>query len=224
MKSSTLVLLTLLAFVFAGPVGCKKKPNLESKIHGAWIIDEDATIAQLPEDEQKMAALSVRMVKIGMVFNEQREIDLHASMMGQSQKSGATYELLSSDGDTLVLNMKPEQDENDVDDDGPREAKMNVRFIDDDHIAIGPAPEEGQSEEDVAKSTLILRRTTPEELQAAMETPQEMPSLEDLGIDPSMLGDGPDDLDDVDVDGDADANSDDADAGSDDADTDEDSE
>lgn len=224
MKSTTLVLLTLLALVFAGPVACKKKQNsLENKLHGAWIIDEDATLAQLPEAERQMAAFSVRMVKIAMVFQPEGKMELHASMMGQAQESDATYKVLREEGDVLIIQMTrtPDEEEGDVD---PQElqADMRVTFLEGDRVSITPENEGEESAEQLAKSTLVLRRTTPEELEKSMKAPQEMPSLEELGLDPSMLGGDPDeDLDDADNDANEDGLGDDDAADADDAAEDE---
>src|SRR5690625_2209971 len=84
--SSILLLLAALAFVFTGPVGCKSKAQKqqekqEQRLQGAWIIDHDATIAQLPEDQQQMAGAFMKMMKIGIIFKEDDTLLMRVSMM-----------------------------------------------------------------------------------------------------------------------------------------------
>lgn len=177
MKRSILVLLSLLALVFAGPVACKKKANAEARLHGAWIIDADATINQLPEDQQAMAGAFIRMMKIGMVFNEEGKLEMSVSMMGEQETQTGTYKVISVEGDVFTVEMTRDAEEGAEQEES---SSMYVTFLSDSQIRFAPVPEEGETEEDLARDTLILKRITEESLKNEMSAPTEQPSLEEI--------------------------------------------
>ena len=177
MKRSILVLLSLLALVFAGPVACKKKANPEARLHGAWIIDADATINQLPEDQQAMAGAFIRMMKIGMVFNEEGKLEMSVSMMGEQETQTGTYKVISVEGDVFTVEMTRDAEEGAEQEES---SSMYVTFLSDSQIRFAPVPEEGETEEDLARDTLILKRITEESLKNEMSAPTEQPSLEEI--------------------------------------------
>lgn len=179
MKRSILVLLSLLALVLAGPVACKKKEKVDDRLNGAWIIDADATIAQLPEDQQAMAGAFIRMMKIGMVFGADGALEMSVSMMGEQETQAGTFKVLGIEGDVFTLEMTRAAEEG-AEAEAEESSKMHVTFITPDQIRFAPVPEEGETAEDLQRDTLILKRTTPEDLKAEMDAPTEQPSLEQL--------------------------------------------
>lgn len=231
--SSLLLILSMLALVLAGPTACKKnqEKQQEQRLLGAWIIDNDATVAQMPEDQQQMAGAFIKMMKIGLIFNDDETVLMRVSMMGQNDEQEATYKILEADEDSLTIELDREEvvnEEGETVDGEP--SKMTVTFLDDDRISFKPVAEDGETQEEVDAETIILKRTTEEDLEADLEDSAGQPSLEDLGIDPSELG-GPEGQDpnaapeglevegeDVDADADADADADDADADAEEAD------
>lgn len=194
-RSSIVVLLSLLAFVFAGPTACKTKAQKEQerqaaqeeRIHGVWFLDSDATIAQMPEDQQAMAGMFIQMMKIGMVFNEDNTMEMHVSMMGQKDFQEGGFEVLEVGEDQLTIQLTRDEV---LDEDGnvieEEPAKMIATFIEDDQISFKPVAGEGQDQAELDDETLILKRITKEELQEELSSSAQ-PSLEDLGLDMDEL-------------------------------------
>lgn len=229
MKPSSLVLLlSMLALVLAGPTACKKKEaKQEQRLHGAWFLDADATVAQMPEEQQQMAGAFIQMMKIGIVFNEDETLEMHVSMMGQKDFQEGAYKVLEVGEDNMTIELTRDEavdEEGNVVEDEP--SQMIVTFLDEDRISFKPVAEEGQTQEEADDETLILKRITKEELEKELEG-AEQPSLEDLGLDMDDLVAPDQELDadgeglegaDVDADADADADAADADAEAVDAD------
>ena len=228
--SSLLLILSMLALVLAGPTACKKnqEKQQEQRLLGAWVIDNDATVAQMPEDQQQMAGAFIKMMKIGLIFNDDETLLMRVSMMGQKDEQEATYKILDADEDTLTIELDREEtvnEEGEVVEGEP--SKMVVTFLSDDSISFKSVAEEGETQEEVDAETIILKRTTEEDLEADLEDSGQ-PSLEDLGIDPSELGGpegqdpnaAPEGLEQVDPDAEADADADAEDADAEDADAD----
>lgn len=178
MKRSILVLLSLLALVLAGPVACKKKAKADERLNGAWIIDADATIAQLPEDQQAVAGAFIRLMKIGMIFDGEGKLEMSVSMMGEQETQDGTYKIISIEDDVFTVEMTRAAEEGA---EGEEESsQMIVTFVTPDQIRFAPVPEEGDTPESLQRDTLYLKRTTPEALKAEMDAPTEQPSLEQL--------------------------------------------
>lgn len=216
-RSSILLLLSMLAFVFAGPTACKSKAQKqqekqEQRLQGAWIIDHDATIAQLPEDQQQMAGAFMKMMKIGIVFNEDETLLMRVSMMGQKDEQEGSYKILEVDENTITLELSRGEvvnEEGEAVEEEP--SKMIVTFLEDNRISFKPVAEEGEDQADMDEETLILRRISIDELDTELDSDSGQPSLEDFGLDPSQL-EGQPQLDADDLDADADAEGGDADA------------
>lgn len=206
-RSSIVVLLSLLAFVFAGPTACKTKAQKEQerqaaqeeRIHGVWFLDSDATIAQMPEDQQAMAGMFIQMMKIGMVFNEDNTMEMHVSMMGQKDFQEGGFEVLEVGEDQLTIQLTRDEV---LDEDGnvieEEPAKMIATFIEDDKISFKPVAGEGQDQAELDDETLILKRITKEELQEELSSSAQ-PSLEDLGLDMDALVPSDEDAEDADA-------------------------
>lgn len=193
--SSIVVLLSMLALVLAGPTACKSKAKQEQerqaqqeqRLHGVWFLDADATVAQMPEDQQAMAGAFIQMMKIGMVFNDDDTMEMHVSMMGQKDFQEGGYEVLEVGEDQLTIQLTRDEvvdEEGNVIEEEP--AKMIATFLEEDKISFKPVAGEGQDQAELDEETLILKRITKEELDAELESSAQ-PSLEDLGLDPSQL-------------------------------------
>lgn len=228
--SSILLLLAALAFVFTGPVGCKSKAQKqqekqEQRLQGAWIIDHDATIAQLPEDQQQMAGAFMKMMKIGIIFKEDDTLLMRVSMMGQKDEQEGTYKILETTENTITLELARGEVVNEEGETVEEEpSKMIVTFLDNDRISFKPVAEEGEDQADMDEETLILKRISLEDLEKELDGGSEGFAPEDFGFDPEALGGGQEvDLDDVELD-DAARDAEDGAEPADDADEDADAE
>lgn len=228
--SSILLLLAALAFVFTGPVGCKSKAQKqqekqEQRLQGAWIIDHDATIAQLPEDQQQMAGAFMKMMKIGIIFKEDDTLLMRVSMMGQKDEQEGTYKILETTENTITLELARGEVVNEEGETVEEEpSKMIVTFLDNDRISFKPVAEEGEDQADMDEETLILKRISLEDLEKELDGGSEGFAPEDFGFDPEALGGGQEvDLDDVELD-DAALDAEDGAEPADDADEDADAE
>lgn len=188
MKAKILVLFTLLAFVMVGSTGCKKKAQEDARVHGAWLIDADATIEQLSEEEREMAAAFIRLVKIGLVFEEDKSLLIATSMMGTRDEAKGTFEVLEVNEDDHIIQVTRAADpENGIEEDV---SQIRVTFVSENQMRFRPVAQEGETEADMDRETLILKRVTAEELKAALDAPMEQPSLEQLfggGLPPEAL-------------------------------------
>lgn len=205
--SSILLLLAALAFVFTGPVGCKSKAQKqqekqEQRLQGAWIIDHDATIAQLPEDQQQMAGAFMKMMKIGIIFKEDDTLLMRVSMMGQKDEQEGTYKILETTENTITLELARGEVVNEEGETVEEEpSKMIVTFLDNDRISFKPVAEEGEDQADMDEETLILKRISLEDLEKELDGGSEGFAPEDFGFDPEALGGGQEvELDDVELD------------------------
>lgn len=226
MKPSSIVLLiSMLAFVLAGPTACKSKAKKEQEIqaqqeqrlHGVWLLDADATVAQMPEDQQQMAGAFIQMMKIGMIFKDDETLEMHVSMMGQKDFQDGAFKVLEYGEDQMTIELSREEaldEEGNVIEDEP--SKMIVNFLEGDRISFKPVAIEGQTQEEADEETLILKRVTKEELDQELEGGAE-PSLEDLGLDLEELVGADEDAEDADAE-DADAEEDEGNVYADDAD------
>jgi|SRR5690625_36296 len=228
--SSILLLLAALAFVFTGPVGCKSKAQKqqekqEQRLQGAWIIDHDATIAQLPEDQQQMAGAFMKMMKIGIIFKEDDTLLMRVSMMGQKDEQEGTYKILETTENTITLELARGEVVNEEGETVEEEpSKMIVTFLDNDRISFKPVAEEGEDQADMDEETLILKRISLEDLEKELDGGSEGFAPEDFGFDPEALGGGQEvELDDVELD-DAARDAEDGAEPADDADEDADAE
>lgn len=185
MKRSLLLLLTLFAFVLAGPVACKAKKQA-NPMEGSWIIDTDATIEQIDEDQREMAAVFIRMVKIGLTFDPAGEMVITTAMLGSQEEASGTYEVVSADGDDYVVEVTRAADpEAEVE---AMTSQVRITFRGDDQILFRPVPQEGETEEDMERETLILKRVTAEQLAEELSAPTEQPSMEQLFGDIDVQG------------------------------------
>lgn len=176
MKRQILVLLTLLALVFAGPVACKKaEVKAKDRLVGAWLIDADATLAELPEEEQAMAGMFIKMMQIGMEFTKDGALTMRVSMMGQKDEQTGTFEVVKVEGDTVTLRVT--QPANAETGEAGDTAEMLAIFRGDDQIRFMPVAEEG---EDVSRESIVLKRVTKEEIDKAMTAAPATPDLEQL--------------------------------------------
>lgn len=181
MKRNLLVLLTMVLFVFAGPVACKKSAAKlaaegQEKITGSWILDADATIAGMPEEERQMAQLFINMMRLGMVFGEDGTLEMHVSMMGQSESQTGNFKVLSADATSVRFEVSRPAIE------GESEAEvqqMIARFEEGGKIAVTPITTE-DPEGTSATDRIVLRKLSPEEFKTAMEAPSEPADLQQL--------------------------------------------
>lgn len=139
----------------------------------------------------------MRMMKLGIIFNKDETLTMRFSMMGQQDEQEGRYKILESSENSLTIELSREEitdEEGEVIEEEP--SKMILTFLDDDRISFKPAAEEGDDQEELDEETIVLKRVTLEELDQQLEG-GEQPSLEQLGLDPSLL-DGAQDLDDLD--------------------------
>lgn len=149
------------------------------RLTGSWLLDSAATIAQLPKGDHETAIEFMRLVRIGIVFNPDKTLEMHVAMMGERDFQGGSYTILEAEPDRLAIKLVRDDE---VDEDGtPIEdepSTMVVAFLENDRMVFRPAEMEGQTQADLAEETLILKRVTKSELHDALNNSGEKPSGE----------------------------------------------
>ena len=187
--------LSLFALLLAGPIACKKaqpdqQPHAQDqeavqveaadatggsaasveKLHGAWLIDHEATIAQLPEDQQQMAGAFMKMMKIGIIFKADETVVMRVSMMEQKDEQEGSYKVLDAIGNSLIVELSRGEV---INEDGElvqeESSQMIVTFLNNDEISFKPIAEEGESQAELDEETLILKRVSEDELNTHLD-------------------------------------------------------
>lgn len=147
------------------------------RLIGTWMLDPAATVALMPEEQQELASAFVRMMKIGVVFNADKTLEMHVAMMGERDFQAGGYVILEAEDDRLAIELMRDdsidEEGNPVDDEP---STMIVAFLDNDRIIFQPAASEGQSEAEAAEEALVLKRVTKSELNDALNKPSDYPS------------------------------------------------
>lgn len=125
-RSLTLIAVAVVAAV-AMP-GCSPA----SKLVGKWRLDTSAATEQLSGGNQTAAALMnmAQALSIDIEFKGDGNVAVTGSVFGQPNTVQGTWRYVKSDGDTLVLMMKPNQ--------ASSETEVRVRFVDADRMEMVP--------------------------------------------------------------------------------------
>lgn len=172
MKRNLLLALAMVLLALAGPVACKKKDNAaavaeqaQAQLIGSWIIDSEATIANMPAEEREMAQMFINMMRLGMVFSDAGTLDMHVSMLGTKETQSSKYQFVSATAEEVRFNVTPNDPNPET---GETETMLMVaRFQGTDRVAITPASEEdpnGTSNSD----TIVLRRVAAADFETEM--------------------------------------------------------
>lgn len=160
---------------------------LAEKLRDTWLIDHDATIAQLPADQQQMASAFMKMMTLGIAFREDNILLMRVAMMEQNDEQEGNYKIVTTQSNSLVIELSREDT---VDENGEivheEASTMVVTFLNDDKISFKPLAEGDESQAELDEEALVLRRVSQEEFDAAFAS-NAGPTLEELGIDPSDL-------------------------------------
>lgn len=172
-----------------------QRAGSQERIQGNWTLDNDATLAQLPKEQQESAATWVKNTKIGMIFAPDGDLEMHLAILGDKEFKEGTYTVLEAEADRLALEMITDED------DATREI-MVAAFLDDERLLLRPAilnadddadaddsdtdPENAPTTEDAAAreaETLILQRADRKSFYEYVNDTSGLPSLKSLGLD-----------------------------------------
>ncbi len=123
---------TLLAVVVVTAAlltGC----NPAGKLVGKWEVDTNQIQADVEKSGNPLAgalASMMSLVKIEAEFMSDGTCTIGGSMLGQSNSVAAKWRYVKSEGNVLVLMLKPDQ--------GTDEKELRVNFLDNDHFEMVP--------------------------------------------------------------------------------------
>lgn len=127
MSPRSLMLIAVAVAAVAMP-GCSPA----SKLVGKWQLDTSEATEQLSGGNQTAAALMnlAQAFSMDIEFKGDGNVAVTGSMFGQPHTVQGTWRYVKSEGDILVLMMKPNQDAN--------ETEVRVRFVDADRMEMVP--------------------------------------------------------------------------------------
>lgn len=162
----------------------KSAPNIPASadmMTGAWLIDNAATIEQMPDAQRGTAGEFIKMVQIGMIFNQDQTLEMHVSMMGEREFQEGSYTILEAEADRLAIALTrdtPVDAQGNPIDEEP--SRMIVAFLDNNHMLLKPVADEGESQDTVDEQSMILKRTTKTKMYRVLNEAGEQPTLEEL--------------------------------------------
>lgn len=106
--------------------------SAKERLFGNWTLDNDATLAQLPKDQQENAATWVQNTKIGMIFSPDGDLEMHLAILGDKEFKEGKFTILEAEADRLALEMI-------TDDDQATREIMIAAFLDDERLLLRPA-------------------------------------------------------------------------------------
>ena len=115
--------------------------NPAAKVIGKWEVDMDQAKAQVDQSNPlaALAAGMMSMMKVEMDFKADGGLAVNASVLGQSQSSTGTWKYVKTDGESMVLSVKMDND--------PKEQELRVKFKDDDHMEMAPPVNNNQGQQ-----------------------------------------------------------------------------
>ena len=185
MKRSLLVFLTMVLFALAGPIGCKKSAaklaeEAKGNLVGSWLLDSEATLAGMSDEERQAAEFFVNMMRLGMVFGEDDTLEMRVAVMGQSESQVGSFRVVSADAEHVRLEVTRSEEGVET----PEVSTMVARFNGDDQITMIPVTDEDPEGTSTAEA-IVLRRMSAEDFAAAMDAPAPTPDLgQMLGLPP----------------------------------------
>lgn len=149
-------------------------PNTEQKLHGAWLLMNDATLAQLPKQQQESAAAWIQNTKLGIVFGPDGSLEMHLAILGDTEYSEGSYTILEKEADRIALTMRTDNDaDHDI---------MIAAFLDEERMLLTPAATKN-ADPNSRPEPLILRRVTKREMYRNLNENKDLPTLKSLGLD-----------------------------------------
>lgn len=149
--------------------------NSEQLLYGAWLLQNDATLAQLPKAQQPAAAAWIDNTRLGMIFSPDHRLEMHLAILGDNQYSEGKYRVLEAEPDRLALQMITDQDDTpDI---------MIAVFLDEERMLLSPVQNDAQDNKNSRAEPLILQRTTKKDLYNAVNQNHGLPTLRSLGLD-----------------------------------------
>jgi len=126
--SSRPVLLLALVLLAASATGCSPAARLVGK----WQLDTSTVTNELSGGNQALAALmnSVQALSMDIEFKGDGNVIVTGSVLGQSRTVNGAWRYVKSEGDSLVLMMKAQND--------PAEREFRVRLIGPDRMEMVP--------------------------------------------------------------------------------------
>lgn len=169
------VFIALVVLVSVGAVGCKKAERTASqRLVGTWLLDVDASMAEIPEEKHAVAEPYLRMLQLGMEFSEQGALIMRTAMQGKITERSGRYAMKSGVPDgglfnfTLVADTETSASAEDED--------VQVTFRSDDQLVLTTIGPDGQPD---LNDRVILRRVSKEAHDKAIQ-----------GTEPATLPDG----------------------------------
>lgn len=120
MQRSSIAFSLFVALFFVFATGCSKSP--EQRLTGTWAIDVEATVdakaATLEgeeleefEAEREEAAEQLGSFAMTMTFNADNTAEMSMTIMEETNTESGTWEIISADGDEMVVAITEEGDE-----------------------------------------------------------------------------------------------------------------
>lgn len=148
-------------------------PNTEQKLYGAWILMNEATLAQLPKEQQESAAAWIQNTQLGMIFGPDGHLEMHLAILGDTEYNEGSYTILEKEADRVALKMLTDNDaQGDI---------MIAVFLDEERMLLTPAAKTGHADEP-RPEPLVLRRSTKKELYKTLNENHGLPTLKSLGL------------------------------------------
>lgn len=147
----------------------------EHLLYGAWLLQNEATLAQLPKDQQAAAATWIEHTQLGMIFSPDYRLEMHLAILGDNEYTEGRYQVLEAEPDRLALQMITDGEAEDG------EIVIAV-FLDKERMLLSPVVAENEQNPSARAEPLILKRSTKKELYKAVNQNQGMPTLKSLGL------------------------------------------
>jgi hypothetical protein len=141
----TKILLPAALFAVCLVVGCG---NPSSRLIGKWEAELAPPTTESSSIEDRIKSGLVSLLKMNVEFTADGRMNFQVAAMGQSTNTGGTWKYLKSEGNVLVLEIKP--------DNATASSVARVTMLDDNHIELVP-PEGAPTQE-----ALRFKRLTPQ--------------------------------------------------------------